>query len=57
MGYPDYPIPANVKSYLHRTEILAFLNDYCDHFKLRDKIRVSFMFNLRRNDVRHNEIL
>ncbi|XP_058798176.1 senecionine N-oxygenase-like [Phymastichus coffea] len=40
MGYPDYPIPANPKSYLHRTEILAFLNDYCDHFNLRDNIRL-----------------
>ncbi|OXU22776.1 hypothetical protein TSAR_011662 [Trichomalopsis sarcophagae] len=44
MGFPDYPIPENSRSYLHRTEILAFLNDYCDHFKLRDKIR--FLHNV-----------
>ncbi|KAJ8682282.1 hypothetical protein QAD02_018074 [Eretmocerus hayati] len=44
MGYPDYPIPENSRSYLHRTEILRFLNDYCDHFKLRDKIQ--FLHNV-----------
>ncbi|KAL7297720.1 flavin-containing monooxygenase FMO GS-OX5-like [Trichogramma pretiosum] len=44
MGYPDFPIPENDKSYLHRTEILEFLNNYCDHFKLREKIR--FLHNV-----------
>lgn len=41
MGYPDYQLPDSSKSYLSRTEILKFLNDYCDNFKLRDKFRVS----------------
>ncbi|XP_057319304.1 uncharacterized protein LOC130663831 [Microplitis mediator] len=39
MGYPDFPVPENTKSYLTRTEILDFLNNYCDHFKLRSYIK------------------
>ncbi|XP_011497965.1 PREDICTED: flavin-containing monooxygenase FMO GS-OX4-like [Ceratosolen solmsi marchali] len=44
MGYPDYLIPENRKSYIHHDEILAFLNDYCTHFQLRDKIK--FLHNV-----------
>lgn len=43
MGYPDFPIAENIsRSYLTRTEILDFLNRYCDHFQLRSSILVSF---------------
>ncbi|XP_043256572.1 dimethylaniline monooxygenase [N-oxide-forming] 3-like [Colletes gigas] len=44
MGYPDYPIPDTPESYLTRTQILEFLNSYCDHFKLRQHIR--FLHNV-----------
>ncbi|XP_076245742.1 senecionine N-oxygenase isoform X1 [Calliopsis andreniformis] len=44
MGYPDYPIPDVPESYLTRTQILNFLNSYCDHFKLRQYIR--FLHNV-----------
>lgn len=40
MGYPDFPISERPESYLSRTEILDFLNAYCDHFALRPYIRV-----------------
>lgn len=40
MGFPDYPIPESAESYLTREQILDFLNSYCDHFKLREKIKV-----------------
>ncbi|KAL6427274.1 hypothetical protein ACFW04_008689 [Cataglyphis niger] len=40
MGYPDFPISERPESYLSRTEILDFLNAYCDHFKLRPYIRL-----------------
>lgn len=44
MGYPDFPIDENIpKSYLTRTEILDFLNHYCDHFQLRPCIRVGYL--------------
>ncbi|XP_076751272.1 senecionine N-oxygenase-like isoform X2 [Xylocopa sonorina] len=39
MGFPDYPMPDLPENYLHRTQILEFLNSYCDHFKLRQYIR------------------
>ncbi|XP_012277616.1 flavin-containing monooxygenase FMO GS-OX-like 1 [Orussus abietinus] len=44
MGFPDYPIPEGPKSYLTRTEILNFLNSYCDRFQLRQHIR--FLHNV-----------
>ncbi|XP_031844708.2 senecionine N-oxygenase [Nomia melanderi] len=40
MGYPDYPVPDAPESYLTRTQMLNFLNSYCDHFKLRQYIRI-----------------
>lgn len=44
MGYPDYPIPEIGKSYLTRSEIVDFLNSYCDNFQLRKFI--SFLHNV-----------
>lgn len=44
MGYPDYPVPDNPDSYLTRTQILEFLNLYCDHFNLRQYIQ--FLHNV-----------
>ncbi|CAK9805895.1 Senecionine N-oxygenase [Anthophora quadrimaculata] len=44
MGFPDYPLPDAPESFIHRTEILDFLNSYCDHFKLRQYIR--FLHNV-----------
>lgn len=46
MGYPDYSVPDNPDSYLTRTQILEFLNSYCDHFNLRQYIQV--LYNLLR---------
>lgn len=40
MGYPDFSLPKKSESYLSRTEILDFLNAYCDHFALRPYIRL-----------------
>ncbi|XP_076668717.1 senecionine N-oxygenase-like [Andrena cerasifolii] len=40
MGYPDYPVPDAPESYLTRKQILDFLNSYCDHFNLRQYIRL-----------------
>ncbi|CAL7946422.1 unnamed protein product [Xylocopa violacea] len=44
MGYPDYPVPDSPESYLTRTQILEFLNSYCDHFNIRQYIR--FLHNV-----------
>ncbi|XP_076668511.1 senecionine N-oxygenase-like [Andrena cerasifolii] len=40
MGYPDYPAPEDPESYLTRAQILHFLNSYCDHFNIRECIRL-----------------
>lgn len=40
MGYPDFPIPEQEKSYLPAREILKFLNDYADNFGIRKQIQV-----------------
>ncbi|XP_071438870.1 senecionine N-oxygenase [Hetaerina americana] len=39
MGFPDYPIPAQEKSYLVSAEILKFLENYAKDFKLYDHIK------------------
>lgn len=45
MGYPDYQIDIDTpKSYLTRTEILTFLNNYCKDFNLRQYIK--FLHNV-----------
>lgn len=43
MGFPDFPIPEQRKSYLTQAEILDFLNQYVKHFKLEDHIKVNHM--------------
>ncbi|XP_017771385.1 PREDICTED: senecionine N-oxygenase-like [Nicrophorus vespilloides] len=39
MGFPDFPIPEQRKSYLTQAEILDFLNLYADNFELRKNIK------------------
>ncbi|XP_070493552.1 senecionine N-oxygenase [Chironomus tepperi] len=38
MGYPDFPIPAQEKSYISSKDMLDFLNLYSDTFKIRKQI-------------------
>lgn len=44
MGYPDFPIPEQHRSYLSQVEILDFLNQYADYFKIRKLIKVNRAF-------------
>jgi thioredoxin reductase len=39
MGFPDFPIPHQEKSYIPAEDMLAFLNLYADTFSVRDKIK------------------
>lgn len=39
MGFPDFPIAQQERSYLPAKDILQFLNDYADHFGVRDHVR------------------
>ncbi|XP_030764741.1 senecionine N-oxygenase-like [Sitophilus oryzae] len=48
MGFPDFPIPDQEKSYLSQAEILDFLNLYADRFELKKYIK----FNTIVMDIR-----
>ncbi|KAJ8971289.1 hypothetical protein NQ314_000766, partial [Rhamnusium bicolor] len=48
MGFPDFPIPDQKKSYLTQAEILDFLNLYADRFNLKPLVK----FNSIVTDVR-----
>lgn len=39
MGFPDFPISSQTKSYLTQAEILMFLKEYANEFNLRDHIK------------------
>ncbi|XP_017090330.2 senecionine N-oxygenase [Drosophila bipectinata] len=39
MGFPDFEIAKNERSYVRSDEILDFLNQYADHFDLKKHIR------------------
>lgn len=39
MGYPDFPIPEQERSYLCHEEILSFLDQYANHFDLKEHIK------------------
>ncbi|MFC5719407.1 flavin-containing monooxygenase [Streptomyces gamaensis] len=36
--YPEYPMPAHFPTFPSRAQMLAYLNDYVDHFGLREAI-------------------
>jgi hypothetical protein len=38
MSYTDYPMPVDYPDYPHHTQILAYFEQYVDHFGFRDKI-------------------
>lgn len=44
MGFPDFPIPEQDKSYLSQAEILDFLNLYAEKFNLKSHIKVFTKF-------------
>lgn len=40
MGFPDFPIPEQDKSYVPAEDVLQFLNAYADHFGIKQFIKV-----------------
>ncbi|WP_164928898.1 NAD(P)-binding domain-containing protein [Gloeobacter violaceus] len=40
-AFSDYPMPEQMSDFPHHTEILAYLNSYVDHFRLRECIRLN----------------
>lgn len=41
MAYADFPMPEDYPDYPHHSQILAYFEDYVDHFDLRSHIRFS----------------
>lgn len=39
MGYPDFPIPNQEKSYISAEDMLAFLESYSKEFRLEEHIK------------------
>ncbi|CAH0550216.1 unnamed protein product [Brassicogethes aeneus] len=39
MGFPDFPVPEENASYLSQADVLKFLLQYADHFKLEEMIK------------------
>ncbi|XP_054267477.1 uncharacterized protein LOC128989586 isoform X2 [Macrosteles quadrilineatus] len=39
MGFPDFPIPEQPRSYLPAIDILRFLDNYAEHFQLKQHIK------------------
>ena len=38
MAFPDFPFPSDLDSFIHHTVVQKYLEDYADHFNLRDVI-------------------
>ncbi|XP_078527609.1 uncharacterized protein LOC144799878 [Lissotriton helveticus] len=43
MAYPDYPFPPNLPSFLHHSQVLAYLESYADRFKVKEHIQFHTM--------------
>lgn len=39
LGYSDYPIPDHYPDFLSHFEVIKYLSDYADHFKVRPHVR------------------
>lgn len=39
MGFPDFPIPKQEKSYISAEDMLAFLNLYSEEFHVKEQIK------------------
>lgn len=58
MGYPDFPIPTQEKSYIPAEDMLAFLDLYATTFKVKECIRFQhYVIRLRPKDLCQWEIV
>ncbi|XP_064108091.1 uncharacterized protein LOC135216603 isoform X2 [Macrobrachium nipponense] len=39
MAFPDFPFPDGEESFIHHTEVLKYLESYCDHFNIKPYIK------------------
>ncbi|XP_075763357.1 uncharacterized protein LOC102460357 isoform X3 [Pelodiscus sinensis] len=40
MAFPDFPFAPSLPSFLHHSDVLAYLESYADHFHLRQHVRL-----------------
>ncbi|TFJ96737.1 Extracellular serine proteinase [Platysternon megacephalum] len=43
MAFPDFPFDPSLPSFLHHSDVLAYLESYADHFRLREHVRFSWL--------------
>jgi len=43
MAYPDFPFDPKLPSFLSHTQVLKYLEDYTDQYKLNDHIKVNII--------------
>ncbi|XP_067412870.1 uncharacterized protein [Emydura macquarii macquarii] len=43
MAFPDLPFDPSLPSFLHHSDVLAYLESYTDHFRIREHIRFSWL--------------
>ncbi|KPP71664.1 dimethylaniline monooxygenase-like, partial [Scleropages formosus] len=46
MSFPDFPFDKHLPSFVHHTEVRKYLEQYCDHFHLRDHIQFGTIVDL-----------
>ncbi|MEM8997899.1 MAG: NAD(P)-binding protein, partial [Acidobacteriota bacterium] len=39
MAYSDYPMPEDFPDYCHHSQVLAYFENYVDHFEVREHLR------------------
>ncbi|KAG6921730.1 Flavin-binding monooxygenase family protein [Chelydra serpentina] len=43
MAFPDFPFDPSLPSFLHHSDVLAYLESYADHFRVREHVRFSWL--------------
>uniref|UniRef100_A0A8C3F3H2 Flavin-containing monooxygenase n=1 Tax=Chrysemys picta bellii TaxID=8478 RepID=A0A8C3F3H2_CHRPI len=43
MAFPDFPFDPSLPSFLHHSDVLAYLESYTDHFRVREHVRFSWL--------------
>lgn len=57
MGYPDFPIPAQQKSYIPAKDMLSFLELYAKSFRVDEKIKFQhYVIRVRPIDEKQWEV-
>lgn len=56
MAFPDYPFPESLPSFMHHTDVLKYLEDYCSHFNLEKYIKFKTKVDLVKAVTNDNQL-